>query len=571
MFVINMPKKQDISVILLADGLISAEGLALAQGEAKLSGLPLETVLLNKKLVGPEELAQSLAKQLDIPYIKLSGEKLDPQAVKMIPLESARALKAIPVKSEGSDLYVAFVSPWDLPAMQDLSLATGFKIKPMAASLPEVEEAIKRHYRVEETSKQTLVDMRFDQLKDGSSVSQTLALDEEISGLADLPIVKLLDDIIQGAVNSGASDIHIEPQFPEMAVRYRVDGILHDIMTIPKQAEALIVSRVKVLANMDITESRRPQDGHIRVDKEGREYDIRVSTVLTVNGENVVMRILDKGSLLLGLDRLGLSGRDAQVFSSLITKPYGMILVTGPTGSGKTTTLYAVLNQIDSLSRNVITIEDPVEYRLERITQIQVDAASNMTFASGLRTMLRQDPDIVMVGEIRDAETAQIAVQAALTGHLVLSTLHTNDASSVVTRLIDMGVEPFLIASTLIGALAQRLCRRICPECKEEYEPVAEEQEFLKSQGLDTRALKLARGRGCALCYNTGFKGRSGVFEILQTNDDIRKLIMERRPRADIAAKACAAGMRTLSENGLQKILDKTSTLEEVKRVVYVE
>jgi type II secretory ATPase GspE/PulE/Tfp pilus assembly ATPase PilB-like protein len=388
-----------------------------------------------------------------------------------------------------------------------------------------------------------------------------------------LPIVKLLDDIIQGAVNSGASDIHIEPQFPEMAVRYRVDGILHDIMTIPKQAEALIVSRVKVLANMDITESRRPQDGHIRVDKEGREYDIRVSTVLTVNGENVVMRILDKGSLLLGLDRLGLSGRDAQVFSSLITKPYGMILVTGPTGSGKTTTLYAVLNQIDSLSRNVITIEDPVEYRLERITQIQVDAASNMTFASGLRTMLRQDPDIVMVGEIRDKETANQALQAALTGHLVLSTLHTNDTASSITRLLELDLNPHLVSSTLVGVIAQRLVRRVCDSCKQEVFLTQDQMATLdiRLPPGEEQSPKIFQGQGCVRCRGTGLYGRTAIFEILRVTDPIRRLINERADAVEIKRAAKADGTISLREAAVRKLAEGTTSYDEVIRVTLDE
>lgn len=565
-------KKKDISQILLKEGLITAEQLAQAQGEASLTKTAIEKILINKGFISAEDLAIALAKQLDILYMKISDQELSPQVVNMISVDTARQHKAIPVKSEGNTLFVALVEPWDLPSIEEIKLTTGFEIKPVAASQKEIEEAINRYYRVQDTSKQTLVDMRFDKMKEGEKESEKeMLIDEEMSGLEDIPIVRLLNDILQGAVNSGASDIHLEPQFPEMVVRYRVDGMLHDIMTIPKQVENSIISRIKVMANMDITERRRSQDGHVRIQKANKDYDIRISTVLTVNGENVVMRILDRSSLLLNLDKLGLNESDAQVFRSLISKPYGMLLVTGPTGSGKTTTLYAVLSQLDSQTRNVITIEEPVEYHLDRVTQIQVDPGAKISFASGLRTILRQDPDIIMVGEIRDKETADIAVQAALTGHLVLSTLHTNDAASVITRLIDMGVEPFLVSSTVIGMLAQRLCRKVCSECKEEYKPSSEEQKALKELGVEKKDIMLARGKGCQFCYQTGFKGRTGIYEVMEITDEIRKLIIERRPKNEIVELARKQGMHSLQDNAIQKVLEKVTTLEEIKRVVYVD
>ncbi|MCP4652263.1 MAG: Flp pilus assembly complex ATPase component [Candidatus Omnitrophica bacterium] len=560
---------EDIVKILLENKVITENQLDQAKGEHKLSGIALTQVLLSKGFVGEEDLAQSLAQQLDLSYIKLSQKDLNSQVVNLVSRDLALRHKAVPVKADGNNLEVAFAAPWDLPVIEEFHLITGFKIKPLVASAKEIDAAITRYFRAEDSSKQTLIDMRFEKFKEAEEAGAENS-QEELGLMENVPVVRLLDDIIEGAVSSGASDIHLDPQFPEMIVRYRIDGVLHDIMNIPKHIEAALISRVKVLANMDITESRMPQDGHIIVDKEERKYDIRISTVLTVNGENVVMRILDKNSLMLNLEKLGLDSRDVKVFSNLIEKPYGMILVTGPTGSGKSSTLYAVLNILDSKTTNIITIEEPVEYHLDGITQIQVDPGAKISFATGLRTILRQDPDTIMVGEIRDRETVEVAVQAAMTGHLMLSTLHTNDAASAVTRLIDIGVEPFLVSSTLIGVLAQRLCRVICKECKEEYVPSGKELEFLQKEGVDTKGLKLARGKGCDFCYHTGFKGRTGIFEIMEMSDEIRKLIMDRRSKTEITEIARREGMRTLRENGLQKIIDKVSTVDEIRRLVYI-
>jgi len=355
-------------------------------------------------------------------------------------------------------------------------------------------------------------------------------------------VVKLVNDIVSGGINSSASDIHLEPQEPEMVVRYRIDGLLHDIMTIPKHIESAVISRIKVLSNMNIAERRRPQDGHIVLNRNSREYDMRVSTMLTVSGEKTVMRIFDKTAMLIGLEELGFTPEDETRFGKLIERPYGIVLITGPTGCGKTTTLYAVLKQLNSAERNIITIENPVEYKINRINQVQVDEGAKITFATGLKTILRQDPDIIMVGEIRDKETAEIAMQAALTGHLVLSTLHTNDAASAITRLIDMGVEPFLVSATVIGAAAQRLCRTICPECK---------------------------GKGCSSCYETGYKGRIGVFELMTVSENIQNLILEKASILRIRKQAEKEGMKTLAENGEDKVAAGITTKEEIKRVVY--
>lgn len=479
----------------------------------------------------------------DYPQVKFKDEKLNTQVVRMLSEEAARKYKAIPVKMEENNLYVAMAEPSALDVRDELKLLTGYVIKPLQAPEKEIMQAISQYYKIEETSRQTLIDMRLQKLKEVKKKEKVvIPIEEEMRKVEDIPVVRLVNDIIYGGINAKASDIHLEPQDPEMLVRYRVDGILHDIMTIPKHIEPRVASRIKILSNMDISERRRPQDGHIVLNKEGREYDFRISSMLTIGGEKIVMRIFDKSTMLISLEQLGFAKEDEPRLKNLLKRPYGMILVTGPTGCGKTTTLYAVLSQLNSKDSNIITIENPVEYKLNRINQIQVDEGAKMTFATGLRTILRQDPDIIMVGEIRDKETAEIAIQAALTGHIVFSTLHTNDAPSAVTRLVDMGVEPFLISSTVIGSMAQRLCRTICPECK---------------------------GKGCDVCYNTGYKGRTGIFELMMVSENIQNLILEKKPASEIKKLAIKEGMKTLEENGKRKVADGISTTEEVERVVY--
>ena len=481
-----------------------------------------------------------MMKQTDIDFKK---EKLNTQTVRMITEETARKYKVIPVRIDENNLYVAMTDPSALQIKDELKLLTGCVIKPLRASEKEILQAISQYYKIEETSKQALIDMRLASLNESKSKENVvIPIEDELHKVQGLPVVKLINDILYGGINAKASDIHLEPQIPEMIVRYRVDGILHDIMTIPKHIEPAVISRVKVLSNMNITERRKPQDGHIVINKENKEYDCRVSTLLTIGGEKIVIRIFDKSTMLVGFEQLGFTEEDEQRFKALIKKPYGMILVVGPTGSGKTTSLYTVLKHLNSKETNIITIENPVEYKLDRINQIQVDEGINMTFSRGLRTILRQDPDIIMVGEIRDKETAEIAIQAALTGHLVFSTLHTNDAPSAITRLIDMGVEPFLISSTVIGCMAQRLCRTICPECK---------------------------GKGCDGCYQTGLKGRLGIFELMVVSENIQNLILEKKPASEIKKVAMEEGMKTLEQNGKRKVSDGISTKEEVDRVVY--
>jgi len=391
---------------------------------------------------------------------------------------------------------------------------------------------------------------------------------ERVIDTQSAPVVLLVDSIIKGAVNDAASDIHLEPSYPEMRVRYRIGGMLRFITNIPKHIELSVVSRIKLLAEMDITERRRPQDGHIAMSIDGRQIDMRVSTLLTINGEKVVIRVLDKESMLPQIDKLGMSEEQLALFRSFIDRPYGMVLVTGPTGSGKSTTLYAVLRQLDSLTRNIVTVENPVEYQMLDINQTQINPYVGLAFANVLRTILRQDPDVVMVGEIRDSETAEIAIQAALTGHLVFSTLHTNDAPGAVIRLLDMEIPSFLIASALIGVIAQRLVRTICSECMEIYQPSPAELQLLD---LPEDGTAYKRGKGCSFCFGTGYHGRMGIFEVLKIDESIKRLILAQAPSNDIRKTALSKGMKSLRDMGREKVVQGISTIEEIQRTTYTE
>jgi type IV pilus assembly protein PilB len=422
--------------------------------------------------------------------LNLDEKQIDRRIAQILPEETVRRLFMLPIKVEGDQLYVATISPINLPGTDEIKLLTGLKVKTIVVAKPELERAISEQFSTNQTSKQAIVDMTFQEL----GTAKTVIAQAEAIEIDDAPVVDLVNSIIRGAINDGASDIHLEPQFPEMRVRYRINGILHDMTTVPRYIEPAIVSRIKLLADMDITEKRRPQDGHITTPAGRKQVDLRISSVLTINGEKLVIRVLDKDSMLMGLDNLGLSSKQHIKFKSFIDRPHGMVLVTGPTGSGKSTTLYAMLKELNSLTQNIITVENPVEYQTAGISQIQVNPSTNLTFANALRTIVRQDPDVIMVGEIRDTETADISVQAALTGHLVFSSLHTNDAPGAVIRLIDMGVQPFLIASAVVGVIAQRLVRKICPQCKEYYHPSNEELDLLR---VSSDVKELAKGTGC--------------------------------------------------------------------------
>ena len=551
---------------LIKKGIVSKQQFESAREESKNKGLPINKVLISKGIVKEKDIASVISERLGIPFMDLSDYLIDADVIKLVPESIAQRYKLIPLFKIGQTLTVAMADPQDINAMDQVRLKSGCEIDAVLATETDIKNAMDQYYGtsggVEEVIKQ------MNEVKRSALVAP--ASDKELAKMAeDAPVVKLVNMIIIQAVTEKASDIHIEPDEKVLRVRYRVDGILHEVPKPPKDLEAAIISRVKVLASMDIAERRKPQDGRIMMKMQGKDIDMRVSCFPTVYGENIVIRLLDKTSLLLGLSELGMRPEMHKTFDKIIRKPFGIMLVTGPTGSGKTTTLYAALNTINSEEKNIITIEDPVEYQISMIRQTQVNPKAELTFASGLRSILRQDPDVIMVGEIRDSETAEIATQAALTGHLVFSTLHTNDASGAITRLADMGIEPFLISDAVIGVLAQRLVRVICPKCKEKLVPTDATLKDLKLKRSDD--LALYHGKGCAKCKDTGYVGRVGIYELLIIDDELRKLIIAKAPADQIKAKAVELGMKTLYEDGIAKALEGITSVEEVLRVASEE
>lgn len=557
-----MPRKKDIIDLLIKQGLVAPEQVERAKEETKRTGLSMEKALEKLGFVTEEKIANAWAADLGIPYMDLTGYIIDEKLVTLVPENLARKYKVVPVFKIGDTLTLAMVNPEDITAIDQIRAVSKVEnIEAVLASDKGIQKKLDSFYGVAASVEGIL------QSLDGEKISGAQA-EEGLAEIAEeAPIIKLVNIMIMRAVKDRASDIHIEPEEGLLRIRYRIDGILHEIETAPKTLQKAIVSRIKILAKMDIAESRKPQDGRIRMKIEKRDLDIRVSTFPTIYGENVVMRLLDKSSVLFGLKELGFSQKEFDAFGKLIRHPNGIILVTGPTGSGKTTTLYAALSTINSMEKNIITIEDPVEYELPLIRQTPVNPKAGITFANGLRSILRQDPDVIMVGEVRDKETADITIQAALTGHLVFSTLHTNDAPSALTRLIKMGVEPFLISSSVIGILAQRLVRTICAACKEKYLPT---KNVLKDLGLG-RDIEFYRGKGCEQCKKTGFVGRTGIFELMIVDEEIRKMINAKTSADEIKRKAIALGMQTLRDDGLAKIRAGVATPDEVLRVTTEE
>mgnify|MGYP000490911466 CR=1 FL=1 len=516
--------------------------------------------LLRMKLITKKELANALAIQFDLPFEKeINPEDVPDELIEGLPIQFVKNFSILPLGRIDGGIKVAISDPLNLYPLNDLSLFYGgVPIIPVIASPDDIIEAINKVY--DRKAKRTEVMM--EEIEGGAEEIQEF--DEPIDLLDEVdeaPIIKLVNNLLYQAVRSRASDIHFEPFEKEVVVRFRVDGVLHEIMRVPKKAHPSMVSRVKVMSALNIAEKRLPQDGRARIKIAGKDIDLRVSVVPTSHGERVVLRLLDRSSMMLPLEEIGLRGPKLEKLLKIINMPHGIFLVTGPTGSGKTTTLYAAITKLNREEKNIITIEDPVEYQLKGIGQIQVNPKINLTFAQGLRAILRQDPDIIMVGEIRDLETAEIAIHASLTGHLVFSTLHTNDSAGAITRLIDMGVEPFLVASSLIGVLAQRLVRTICPFCKKPYKPSSDEIKELKGVNV------LYRGEGCEQCMGTGYRGRTGIFELLIVDDDIRALISKNVPTNVIKKAAIEKGMDTLREDGLKKVREGITTLEEVIRV----
>jgi len=545
--------------LLVKKGILSKEQVSKAEDEAKRSGVSIEKALERIGIITENDMARIVAESIGVAFMDLDDYLIDPEVIKFMPEAVAKKYKAIPLFKIGKALTVAMVNPQDIVAIDEIRKVSKMdEIDPVLSTEDMIQRVIDRYYAVL-GSVEDIVDVF---IKEKPEEKARMAKDF-VATAEEPPIIKLVNLLIVQAIRERASDIHIEPEEEKVRVRYRIDGILHEVKELPKYLQSAIVSRIKVVANMDIAETRAPQDGRIELKMENKNLDLRVSSFPTVYGENVVMRILDKTSVLLGLHQLGFSKKDLENFNKLIQKPNGIILVTGPTGSGKTTTLYATLAAINSIEKNIITVEDPVEYSIPLIRQTQINPKAGLTFASGLRSILRQDPDIIMVGEIRDKETAEIAIQASLTGHLVFSTLHTNDAPSALTRLVDMGIEPFLISSSVAGILAQRLVRVICDKCKEEYIPSA---ELLKEFGLP-EATKFYKGRGCTKCKNTGFVGRIGIYELILLDSKIKDMITAKASAAEIKKAAINVGMSTLFQDGLEKVKNGLTTIEEVLRV----
>ena len=568
-----------MSEVFVSSGLVSEEqlGQALDKQRQLKTQEPIGDLLVSMGLITERDRVRCLGEQWGVPYVDLSEIQIPEEVVSAVTQELARRFKVIPIERSAKRLTLAMKNPLDIFAIDEIRLITGKEVEPVIATEEDIIVAISANYRTEVNVTEAVAGVMRDldeatiTLTEGSDDGDNISIEQlkELSGEA--PVVRLTNMIISRGITDKASDIHIEPAKDGLRVRYRVDGILSDGMTLPKKAQASITSRIKIMADMDISEKRAPQDGRISATIEGRPYDFRVSTLPAVFGEKIVMRVLDKSNISVGLHKLGLLPYTFEMFESMIQRTYGIILVTGPTGSGKSTTLYSVLAKLNSGEKNILTIEDPVEYELSGITQSMVNNRAGMTFAAGLRSMLRQDPNIIMVGEMRDQETAMIAIEAALTGHLVLSTLHTNDAPGAVARLLDMGVESFLIASSIAGVLAQRLLRTVCAKCKEPYSPP---KDAIKRLGmnldvLDKSEVTFYRGRGCDLCKGTGYKGRVGVYELMPVTDKVRELILARASSYAIREAAVEAGMRTLKDDAMEKILLGITTLEESLRVIY--
>ncbi|MCL5038957.1 MAG: GspE/PulE family protein [Firmicutes bacterium] len=542
--------------ILVDAKLISPAQLSSALEVQKASGARLGEILVGMGLVNEVDVARVLAQQTGLPFLPPQELKVNPAATRLIPEGAARQHRLLALSADDTSVTVAMADPLNVFALDEVALLTKKKVKPVVSTGREIEKALQRAYQL------------------GTAEEIPAATEEELEVfrlrelVEEAPVVRLVNNVIERAIQEGASDIHLEPQENLLRVRYRIDGLLQEVMTQPKSVHSAVISRIKIMAGLDISIRRLPQDGRIEIRDRGRNVDLRVSTLPTIHGEKVVIRLLDKRSAITRLESLGFLPKMLEGYLGLIQKPFGMILITGPTGSGKTTTLTATLHRLNTPEKNIITVEDPVEYEIPGVNQVQLNEKAGLTFSSGLRSILRQDPNIIMVGEIRDLETAEIAVRSALTGHLVLSTVHTNDAAGALTRLVDMGVEPFLIASSVVGVVAQRLARSLCSSCRVPY-PLPEEAPERLSFGLGSGEMTFYLPRGCRNCGDNGYRGRLPLFELLTVSPAIRALVMERVSSAEIRRQAVREGMATLLEDGLAKARAGLTTLEEVRRVAY--
>lgn len=555
-----MITKKRLGDVLVDLGFISDEQLQRALEVQSNTDKRLGEILLEQNLLSRDQLSTVLEFQLGIPYVDLSTYNIDPKASKLISEKLARKHDLIPVAIHKNKIVVVMADPFDIVARDDIKITTDLETEVLMSSKEDIRKAINTIYDSTE-----ITDKAIEELNVDSDDYDEIAKDGDNIEVEKAPVVRLVNTIISGAIKARASDIHIEAYEKTAKVRYRVDGELKDVISPPKSSHAAIVARIKILGGMDIAEKRIPQDGRIETVVEGKPIDMRISVLPTVYGEKVVIRILDRSSIILTKEQLGFTEHNIELFDKIIKAPEGIILLTGPTGSGKTTTLYAVLSELNKPNLNIITVEDPVEYRLEGVNQMQVNTKAGLTFASGLRSILRQDPDIIMVGEIRDSETAEIATKAAITGHVVLSTIHTNDSVSTVFRLIDMGIETFMVSSSLVGIIAQRLVKKICIHCKEKKPPTFEEMMML---GLE-KPVFLHKGKGCNVCGGSGYYGRTAIHEVLVVDKTVRNMISKGMDADAIKDEAIRCGMKTLSESCKELVLEGITTIEEMLKVTY--
>jgi type IV pilus assembly protein PilB len=569
---LGQPVNRRLGDLLVADGLLGQEQLQKALVEQKGSTEKLGSILIRLGFINEEQLIGFLSRQYGVPSITLSQLEIDLEVLKLVPAAIAKKYEVLPVRRMGNSLALAMADPTNVFALDDISFMTNLQVLPLVASQTAIKKAIDRHY---ESKTEAIASVMQDMSTDLSSVEVVEGDEEsakidtfELKESADeAPVVKLVNMVLVDAIQKGASDIHFESYEKVFRIRFRIDGVLHEMLSPPKRLESAILSRLKIMSNLDISERRLPQDGRIKLRYSTREIDFRVSTLPTIFGEKAVLRILDKDALKLDLTQLGFDEWSLEKFTGAIHQPYGMVLITGPTGSGKTTTLYSAIHTINSPEHNIMTAEDPVEYNLKGVNQVQINEGVGRTFAAALRSFLRQDPDVILVGETRDLETAQISIRAALTGHLVFSTLHTNDCPSTIARLLDMGIQPFLVASSLLLLLAQRLGRKICKACKEPYD--GDEESLVPYGHVPTGKGKATfyKGKGCPACNFTGMKGRVAIYEVMPISEELRDAILRNAPTAELREVAQSQGMKTLRQSGLLKVLDGTTTIEEVLRV----
>ena len=565
-----MRVRKKLGEILVEGGLLTQKQLEEALPFQKRSHLKLGQFLVREGIVNESQIVELVSNQLSLEKYRPENYSIDMDLINLLPADLAHKYQVAPLQKNGLLLSIAMVDPLDINALDAIELITNCEVEAIICSEQHLNNLLSSLYGTYAGIGGVLEDMEEMEVNK-TAVKTTITEDVEVSSLQGMaeeaPVVRLVNSILSQSVREGASDIHISPEKESVQVRFRVDGKLHEVPAPPKSMFLPIISRLKILSNMDIAISRIPQDGRFTVKMKNKDINIRVSTIPSIYGENMVLRLLDTSSSMYSLEKLGMNERDRKRLESMISRPHGMILSTGPTGSGKSTSLYSILRKVNQPDINIITIEDPVEYRIEKIRQVQLNRKAGMTFASGLRSILRQDPDVIMVGEIRDSETANIAVQAALTGHRVLSTLHTNDSPGAITRFIDMGVEPFLVASVMIVSFAQRLVRKVCPSCKATYRPTREALKFWRLDQVENANFQ--QGRGCFNCMQTGYKGRTGVYEVLIIDDMIQNLILKRKPAHEIARAAKEAGnFNTLEENAAEKVIQGITSLEEAASAI---